>query len=322
MTFSAVFVNGGRVLVELPWQKTFSKPGGMAQMIEEKDGHFPYPFSRWTAFRSFSLTTMSSNLRKTYTERAAVHPNPCARTFLELMERKRSNLSVAVDVTSKTELLEIAGKVGPYICLLKTHIDIVNDFDQDLVDQLKALSKKHDFMIFEDRKFADIGNTVKLQYGFGIYRIASWADITNCHSVPGEGIISGLKEIGLPLNRGLLLLAEMSSAGSLATGAYTAATVAMARRHQDFVIGFIAMRRMDAEDEGGDFIVMTPGVSLDVAGDGLGQQYRTPREVVVESGGDVVIVGRGIYGKGKNVEEQAKRYRDAGWEAYLERVRR
>lgn len=121
------------------------------------------------------------------------------------------------------------------------------------------------------------------------------------------------------MNRGLLLLAEMSSAGSLATGAYTAATVAMARRHRDFVIGFIAMQAVNTEEED-DFIVMTPGVGLDVTGDALGQQYRTPREVVVESGGDVVIVGRGIYGKGKDVEEQAKRYRNAGWEAYLERV--
>jgi len=31
------------------------------------------------------------------------------------------------------------------------------DFDQDLIEQLKKLRTKHDFMIFEDRKFADIG---------------------------------------------------------------------------------------------------------------------------------------------------------------------
>lgn len=39
----------------------------------------------------------------------------------------------------------------------QTHIDIIEDFDHDLVEQLQALSQKHDFLIFEDRKFADIG---------------------------------------------------------------------------------------------------------------------------------------------------------------------
>lgn len=183
------------------------------------------------------------------------------------------------------------------------------------------MAKKHDFLLFEDRKFADIGNTVKHQYGKGVYKIASWAHITNAHTVPGEGIITGLREVGLPLGRGLLLLAEMSSKGALTKGSYTTESVEMARRNQDFVFGFIAQHKMNEKDDE-DFVVMAPGVGLDVKGDGLGQQYRTPYQVIVESGCDVIIVGRGIYGNPDQIEFQAKRYKEAGWNAYLERVQK
>jgi hypothetical protein len=45
--------------------------------------------------------------------------NPSAKLMLEVMERKRSNLCVAVDVTTTAELIKLADAVGPYICLLK-----------------------------------------------------------------------------------------------------------------------------------------------------------------------------------------------------------
>jgi orotidine-5'-phosphate decarboxylase len=177
------------------------------------------------------------------------------------------------------------------------------------------------------------GNTVALQYSSGVHRIATWSHITNAHPVPGPSVIKGLAKVGLPLARGLLLLAEMSTAGALTHGDYTEGAVRMARDARDFVIGFIAQRRMEGVglrkgeklDDAEDFLVLTPGVGLDASSDGLGQQYRTPEEVVVTSGCDIIIVGRGIYGKPENmdigeVQRQAERYREAGWRAYLQRL--
>lgn len=133
------------------------------------------------------------------------------------------------------------------------------------------------------------------------------------------------------MGRGLLLLAEMSTKGTLARGEYTNDAVRMARSNSEFVIGFIAQRRMDglgldlsnaSADE--DFLVLTPGVGLEVQGDSMGQQYRTPDEVIRQSGCDVIIVGRGVYGTDlKDVETirgRAERYRQEGWNAYLKRI--
>ena len=254
--------------------------------------------------------------RLPFEERASLAQCPAGKALFELMARKRTNLAVAADVPSTDAVLALADAAGPHIAVFKTHVDAQDRWTEEDAAKLTALAQKHDFMVFEDRKFADIGNTVVSQYGSGPFKIADWSHLTNAHLLPGPGIIDGLKSVGKDKQRGLLLLAEMSSAGALTDEAYAAKVAAAAEANLDFVCGFISQRPLTwpvAPSPG--LVHMTPGVQLAPGGDALGQQYNTPEKVVVQEGCDVIIVGRGIV-KAADPGAAAKEYRQAGWAAY------
>lgn len=220
--------------------------------------------------------------------------------------------------------------LGPYIALLKTHIEIVSDFSNNTVQGLKDLSKKHNFMVFEDRTFVDTGNTVQMQYDGGVLRISEWTDIVNASVLAGDGIVEALAAKSTSDNfeikgqRGLLMLAEMTTEGSLATGSYTRSCIESARKHKDFLVGFVATLSLTgvkttthpAEDE--DFVIFTTGVNRATKGDPLGQQYQTP-EAAIAKGADFIISGRGIYAADDPIA-MVKLYQKEGWEAYLRRI--
>ncbi|KAF1976158.1 orotidine-5'-phosphate decarboxylase [Bimuria novae-zelandiae CBS 107.79] len=381
----------------------------------------------------------NSMATSTYRSRAGhVSTGPLASYLLRLMSIKQTNLCLSADVETSAELLDLAEDCGDHICILKTHCDIVTDWSDRTARALREIARRKWFVIFEDRKFADIGETVQKQYTSGVHCIASWAEITNAHILPGPAIVTALhkaadatiakyntgvhtdissdaprrkpgeeddddddddyqeptrknssalvtppihgddedKRLGIkpldrkqsvvsistsiwqrhesisprpepdfqpdeafsldkitllarlgepPFLRSLLLLAEMSSEGHLMTPEYSQKCVEIARQNRDFVMGFIAQRSLNSEPQD-NFLTMTPGCQLpppgqegQKLGDNLGQQYNTPRKLILEQGCDVIIVGRGIV-RSDNRATEAARYREEGWRAYEERV--
>jgi orotidine 5'-phosphate decarboxylase subfamily 1 len=243
--------------------------------------------------------------------------NNFVKKVREISLEKKTNLCVAADFVDAEKVLKLAETVGDKIAIFKTHVDILENFTPDFPRKLKEIAARKNFLIFEDRKFADIGNTVAHQFARGIYKIADWADFVNAHAIVGPGIISGLKKENK--NSALILLAQMTPAGNLFSEKYAEKTVKMARENSDFVCGFIGsadrpeILRKIRNAAGPDFLILTPGIKFDSAGDGLGQTYNSP-ETAIENGADILIVGRGIYNS-ENWEAAAEKYRAAGWVA-------
>lgn len=362
-----------------------------------------------------------------FAERAKNATHPLSSYLYRLMDLKASNLCLSADVQTARELLYIADKVGPSIVVLKTHYDLIAGWDYNPQTgtgaKLAALARKHGFLIFEDRKFVDIGKTVQMQYTAGTARIIDWAHITNANIDAGKDMVRAMAEAAAnwkeripyevrtsvtvgtpvpeefddaegeqadevrqlapraegsghardssvdgrkgsivsittvtqsfepadsprlsktnsdgddlvfqgieepPLDRGLLLLAQMSSKGCLMTKDYTQACVEAAREYKSFVMGYVAQECLNSEPED-NFVHMTPGCKLppadeeetaEIKGDGLGQQYNTPTKLIGEKGTDIVIVGRGII-NADDPQVEAERYRRNAWKAYVARL--
>lgn len=368
------------------------------------------------------MSNQHHTLKKSFGARAEVSAHPLTNYLYRLMELKSSNLCLSADVTTARDLINIADKLGPSIVILKTHYDLISGWDYNPQTgtgaKLASLARKHGFLIFEDRKFCDIGKTVQMQYTAGTARIIEWAHITNVNIDAGKEVVRALAEaaakwherinyevktsvtVGTPISetfddggdsrpdakeksagcgsqetgydgrkgsivsvttvtqsyemagsprlsktdlegddvlypgieeaptdRGLLILAQMSTKGCLMTEEYTQACIEAAREHKQFVMGYVAQECLNSEPDD-NFIHTTPGCKLPPAGeeekgqlegDGLGQQYNTPSKLIGIKGTDIVIVGRGIIGA-DDPQSEAERYRKSAWKAYHVRI--
>ncbi len=250
--------------------------------------------------------------------------NPMVRRYMEVACRKRSLVILAADLRTMAGLNDLIDQVGPHIAALKTHVDLVDDWTAAGWTALCTKAESHDLLIFEDRKFADIGPISRGQMA-GVYDIRSWANIVTAHGISGpdivEGLCTGWSDVGR--QGGVLLLAQMSSRGNLlGLDGYTDAMVRAGIANKG-VFGFIGNGSRPAEltelrqKVGDKKLIWTPGVNLAVGDGEMGQRYGNPRDAIM-AGSDGIIVGSGIY-KAEVPSDVAKAYADISWSALLER---
>ena len=260
--------------------------------------------ARINEFLAGNVVKFEKEKRLSYEQKLEQCEHSVAQKLLQIAVDKKSNLIASADVTTTKELLELAEKVGPHIVALKTHIDILLDFDPDkTILPLKDLAAKYNFLLMEDRKFADIGNTQELQFSYGMYKISNWADFVTAQ------VIAGYDSLDCFRNVGVVAILGMSSKGTLTDQNYREEATKVAQSHPN-VFGGVSQNEIPNE-----LLLFTPGINLSDSGDGKGQQYNSPEHAFTQLQTDFIIVGRGIY-KSEDAEKSALNYKIAGWNAY------
>ena len=249
--------------------------------------------------------------------------SPMAKRYMEVANIKQSLVCLAADRNTMAGLFELMEAVGPHVAALKTHVDLVDDWSPEAWGAFCKAANEADLLIFEDRRFADIGKISRSQMA-GIYDIRSWSDLVTAHLISGPDIVDGLQAGWNDVGRtgGVLLLAQMSSRGNLLRPDYTREVVEKGTAH-DGVFGFIGNGSRPAElatlrsAVGEGKMIWTPGVNLAVGDGEMGQRYGDPTEAVL-AGSDCIIVGSGIH-KADDPAAAAAAYAEASWKGLLQR---
>lgn len=249
-----------------------------------------------------------------FEQRMPALQNETARRLLHIIESKSSNLALALDAPDAQTLLNWAEQLSPMACMLKVHSDMIPNWTPDTAHTLRALADQYQCLLFEDRKFADIGSTNRRQFTESPLNIHQWADIVSAHVLAGLESVQALAD-ALTDQQGLLLLSDMSSAGHLMNTDYQAACRHMAQACTPQVIGLISQKGWPESPE---FLTCTPGVHLKAQPGNWGQCYRTPEHAILRDRCDVIIVGNGITSD-PQPKEAARRFQEAAWQAWTAR---
>ena len=116
---------------------------------------------------------------------------PMAKTFMQVACRKQSLVCLAADRYTMAELFELLEDVGPSIAALKTHVDLIGDWNMVEWKRFCARAQALDLLIFEDRKFAESGKFHGSKWVYLQHK--EWSDLVTAHLISGPDIVDGLQ---------------------------------------------------------------------------------------------------------------------------------
>lgn len=110
-----------------------------------------FTISKVPYYEGIVLGEVVQRTKLPFEERIKYSKSEAATKLFSVMIEKQTNLCVAADVSQIDKLLVLADELGPYICILKIHSDIIECYSDRDREELKNLAVRHNFLIMEDR---------------------------------------------------------------------------------------------------------------------------------------------------------------------------
>jgi orotidine 5'-phosphate decarboxylase subfamily 1/orotate phosphoribosyltransferase len=235
-------------------------------------------------------------------QRKLIIQNKFQRSLYEICQSKKTNICASLDLTNPIELLNILNIIGDMICSVKLHFDIINfTYQMPLelfVSKLKALKETKNFMVIEDRKFADIPYIVSKQFD----KLSDCIDMITTHGICGKTLLDILDK----KNVGIILIHSMSVQNNLIDKVYSMNVLDIGKNYEN-VVGYVTQEGFVSSH-----FIFSPGIALSEQSsstDNMGQVYRPVESVKA----DIYIVGRSLY-ESKNILQTMKAFQEIGYE--------
>tara|TARA_B100001057_G_scaffold499094_1_gene608494 strand:+ start:71 stop:1636 length:1566 start_codon:yes stop_codon:yes gene_type:complete len=231
--------------------------------------------------------------------------------LLSIMEQKKTALCLSLDTMSWKYGYKILDDCGPYICMVKLHVELFLDWNDNCMNQLLELSEKHNFKIMQDSKLPDVPSINDKIVTNLKYKINQWA---NYITIQPYNYVNNMRELS-KYNIKYTPVCEMNIENNFYNEEYIENVSNMLKienKNKLYDIPCIVSQKLFRNNK--NVLRFTPGVVCD--NDDMrfvdNSRYRTIETAMIKDKNHIVIIGSNILDE-EDYVDKCKKCSKSSW---------
>jgi uridine monophosphate synthetase len=242
-----------------------------------------------------------------------------ASFMLSEMITKKTALCLSLDTSTWEAAKKLIHQCGEYIIMVKTHVELYQDYNDNFESEIKELAKQYHFFIMEDRKLSDVAKISYRQTTSGNYNISNWANFVTVHGLNADSYLNMMKQhYGTKdcINYCPVIVSQMNDNLCMIGEEYTQKCLDVIDKYPQFSPLIVCQSLPKRKD----IIKCTPGVVLTTQEEDSDVdlcRYRNVEKAIQVDGNHIVIVGSSII-YDENPKEAAQKFQVESWKVFEE----